>query len=168
MAVKLEVKVVKKVTIPTDFTLGKPFYAKTVEYLFRDVNGRIAKQQKADGTPIKRNAESTLAQKRRYGLKPISLVGFGLLAKNYKGSKGLQRSDHHFVGKAAYHQFYDSHSAVLSISKDAERIARELDKMGYAVDEVIAISEPAQKRIFNLATVSLRHMMRSAVKRGGR
>jgi len=40
--------------------------------------------------------------------------------------------------------------------------------MGYAVDEVIAISEKAQKRIFDLAKVSLRYMTKSAVSRAGR
>jgi len=163
---KTEIKVVKNVTIPTQFTLKKQFYGKAVEILFNDVNRRIAKQQKADGSAIKGNAPSTKALKSKFGLKQISLVGFGSLHGG-RGS-GFQRSDHLFIGKAAYHQEFTNTYALLKPSAKAIEIAGYLDEMGYAVDEVIAISEKAQKRIFDLAKVSLRYMTKSAVSRAGR
>ena len=160
----VKIESTRTVTIPTHFKLGKPFYRQAVRYLYDDVNTRIAKQQTVSGGAIKKNAPSTIKRKLQYGLKPISLVGFGRIHGG-RGS-GHQRSDHYFVGKSAYTQKSTDKPAMLEKSHEAREAAQHLERRGYV--DWWGISEPTRDKIYRFAETSMRHMIKSAVRRAGR
>jgi len=115
-----KIEVVRKVTIPTHFTLGPRFYRNAAEKVWRDQHDAVArKQEDAAGRSIKRNTKPTRDKKTERGQPQLSLVdgwrGSGNKAKAPKGDrkslnelrgalgvKGHVTQDHHFIGRNAF------------------------------------------------------------------
>jgi len=180
----VDVKVVKNVNIPTDFTLGKQFYEKAALHLWQDQSNAVnGKNERVDGGKIKRNSKGTLERKRMRGQPQISLVdgwrGGGPVKSAPKGdkmtlneirgmggAKGHMTNQHHFVGKAAFSIRISKLSASVQLKPDAIEIAKRLDEAGYV--QWFGIREKTQTRILNEAKVALRYMGIGAVKRAKR
>jgi hypothetical protein len=189
-----EIKVVKKVTIPTHFTLGKQFYQKAARHLWWDQNLAISQQQiDAAGRPLKQNAQSTKDLKKARGQPQLSLVdGWRSRSKLYKstitrnttrgkvkltsiktrkrGTQGHQTNKFHFVGKNAFSIKATAKEARVKYKdqagKSTEEIIKGLEAMGYK--EWIAIREPTQKKILREAVTAFRAMIKKDVRKRGK
>jgi len=186
-----KVEVVKKVTIPTHFTLDKQFYQKAARRLWFDQSTAISpKQIKADGSALNQNAPSTKKLKSKRGQPQLSLVdGWrtkgeffqGTLTRNTlrgkvklrvtkqrkRGSRGHQTANFHFVGKKAFKiQATNKFALVFYKAPDAEQIIIALEKMGYR--DWISIRKPTQKNVLRDAVTALRTMIKKDVKKRGK
>ena len=177
----LDVKVVTRIKIPTNFTLGKQFYDLAALHLWQDQSNAVnGKNIRVDGGKIKRNSEGTLERKRMRGQPQISLVdgwrGGGPVKSAPKGdkmtlneirgmggAKGHMTNEHHFVGRNAFSVRTSKSWAMVQLKPDAIEIAKRLDERGYVL--WYGIREKTQTRILNQAAVALRYMGIGAVKR---
>lgn len=186
-----EIKVVKKVTIPTHFTLGPRFYRAAAEKVYKDQHDAVARQQiDAAGRALKRNTKPTRDKKTERGQPQLSLVdgwrGSGNKAKAPKGDrktlnelravlgvKGHVTNDHHFIGRNAFKVKATKTQATVELHPEAKRIAKYLEDGRYGeggggYKAWFAIREPTRKRVMDDAVRELRLLWQGDIKKRGK